>query len=92
MNDFYVDDAHVIGKLRAGGDREIVDRLDNLRFPLDENPDLSTVAGHHRPHKFRFVDPEFLTGGRLIKLTEVNEQYAQAVAQRAKEASQGFVI
>lgn len=94
MEDWYIDDQHMINLLSNSGDEDIIDRLNHLHLPLDENPDLHTVAGTHGPHKFRWVDPEFLVeGGKSIKkLTEVNDIYAKAIERRMNEASKGFDI
>ena len=88
--DFKEDDEFVLDKLRSNIDIRL--RLENLKIPLDENLHLPSIQGQHGPHKFRWVDPELIAGGRLFKLTDVNTTYAEAIRNRIQAAKTGFVI
>ena len=91
-DDFKIDDDFVLNKINLSKDQSLIDRLRNLKLPIDQNPDLVTIKGHHPPHKFRWVDPEFMTNNGLIKLTEIDDFYKNTIAQRMESAKQGYVI
>lgn len=91
-SDFKEDDNFVMNKLRARGDKRLITRLKALGRPLDENPELELIKGESVKKKYRYVDPEFLAGGRLVKLTEVNGQYAKTLEEEREIAQQAYVI
>jgi len=90
MNDFYVDDQHVLDLVRRDGGIKL--RLEDLKKPLDQIPELGVFRGQVIEYKFRYVDPEFLDGTKLTKLSDYEPQYLDAINLERERSKQGVVI
>ena len=64
--DFWQDDAFIINKLLKSKDKMIISKLSILR---NKNLRRFPLSGEIVHKKFRFVDPEFIYKGRLIRLS-----------------------
>jgi len=73
LNDFYREDQFVINKLKKNKDEYI---LRNLKFlkqnPLPKKKRAGTIVINK---KFRYVDPEVLTGGKIQKLSQLSPSF-----------------
>lgn len=89
MNDFWKDDRFIIDKLTQTEDCEIQQLLTVLRkkslshFPKSNK----TVV-----KKFRYVNPEFISGGKLIRLSEADEEFKKLLETSRRENLQGISI
>ncbi len=91
QEDLFKDDALVLEKLQHSKHAQIVQLLTMLRGKIeyevtDKNPDISTQK------KFRYVDPLFLKGGILYRLSDVDPAYVLLVADHQKINQQGFSL
>lgn len=86
LDDFWRDDVFVTNKVKLTTDNEIQGIFKILRNrSLDKFP-KETVATHK---KFRYVDPEFLVDGQLIRLSSVNDIFKQEMLKAQEENTQG---
>jgi hypothetical protein len=88
-DDFWQDDEHVLSKLERDGREEISAGLRVLRNrSLASLPQSSKVV----QKKFRHVDPEFLDGDVLVRLSDVDEDWRQELQAAREENSLGIQI
>ena len=74
LADFETDDQAVYTKLKQSSTMEIRELLRVLAHPLTERV-IKKYLHSTKRKKFRFVDPEYLEGGRLIRLSSVDARY-----------------
>lgn len=87
--DFLTDDEKIVTKLKQSSDSLILRILKVLR----ENP-LKYRDGKNSVlyKKFRFIDPPFVSGDRLICLTEADNEYKQLLNKAREENAKGIVV
>ena len=89
--DFYMDDRHVMERIRASRNPEITRILGalegNLRYEFtEESPQLILRK------KFRHVDPEFLSGGKLLRLSEQSQDFRDFLEEHRKLNEKGISV
>jgi uncharacterized protein len=86
--DFMLDDEYVVSKLKTSTDHQIQKLLNYLRQkPL---PKVDTGIVVYK--KFRYVDPQFLDGNKLVKLTDTDIEYRTVVEQARIDNQLGVTI
>lgn len=84
--DLWQDDQYCLDKLITSGDEEILRLLAMLRRgTLRGLP----VTGERVPKKFRFVDPLYLAGNQLQRLSEHHEKFKKELEAARLENSLG---
>ncbi|MBI2547305.1 MAG: HD domain-containing protein [Candidatus Aenigmarchaeota archaeon] len=91
MEDFYHDDSHVIGKLKAGKNLEINKMLNILssKKTLLPNEDAPQTI---KKKKFRYVDPEYVENDMLHRLSEADERYKDFLVEQRKINDKGVNV
>lgn len=88
-DDFWRDDAFVIKKLATLKNKKLQATLQTLRSKsLDHLPKSMTVV--HK--KFRFVDPLFIEGEKLTRLSKVNKKYAEELEEARHVNQVGITV
>lgn len=87
-NDFLFDDDYIIVKLEASNDRLVTDTLAYLR----QNPLPRVTKGQCVTKKFRYIDPPFISGGKLVRLTEADAEYRQLLDNARLANKKGVVV
>ncbi len=87
LEDFWQDDAFVIQKLQASKKSQIHTILSALR-----NKSLAYLPTSSEPtyKKFRYVDPLFLEGNEVKRLSEVNANFKEKLEQARIENNKGI--
>ncbi len=84
MKDMYKDEKQIIAKLRASGQKDIVENINAglgiLKFIE------STSGGIKLAKKLRYVDPKFLYDGRVRRLSEVDTHYRAIIKDEKARA------
>ena len=86
--DFLDDDDYIVAKLEASKDKLVQDTLAYLR----QNPLPRVTEGQTVTKKFRFIDPSFISEGKLVRLTEVDEEYRQSLENARLANKKGVVV
>ena len=91
QQDLFEDDAFVLEKLQQSAHPPILQILSSLKGKIqyvstDKDPDIATQK------KFRYVDPEFMDNGKIIKLSDVDTSYASLIKEHQKRNQQGISI
>jgi hypothetical protein len=77
--DLYKDEGTIIGMMRNANDTEVLAKLDlglgKLRFAVSDHGAIELKK------KIRYVDPKFLSGGALTRLSEVDGGYKRLVEE-----------
>ncbi len=89
MDDFFLDDDAVYGKLENSGDSKILETLSVLRdgFSVridDRSPDLVCKT------KARYIDPEFITADGLKRVSDHSDALKKAIAKHRKFVEEGY--
>lgn len=86
VDDLWQDDMFVIAKLLDSGRTDYIETLKTLRMKS-----LSVLRCETRPvvKKFRYVDPKFIAGDRLVRLSEADEHYRRELEYARKACAQG---
>ncbi len=91
-SDFYLTDNELLKKIAAGKDKQIGNLLDVLKNP--KRIAIGTEAEHtfHTKPKVRFIDPKFLSDGRIKRLSEVDSKFKARINSFKKRIEDGFYI
>lgn len=87
-NDFWVNDNHVVKKLKNSKDKEILTTLDFLRQSQLPITNKTTVV----KKKFRYVDPPVLINNDLIRLTDLDSDFNKLLEKARKENKKGVKV
>lgn len=87
-SDFMVDDEYIVGKLGACSDGQILETLNQLK----NNPLTLAGDGPVVKKKFRFIDPPFVDGGKLTKLTDVDKEYSASLDKARQDNQKGVIV
>lgn len=89
LDDFWKDDRYIIEKLNKTKNKGIQKLLSMLRKKsLSDLPKSDEIA----KKKFRYVDPEFIFNGKLIRLTKADKNFKDEIALAREENSKGIII
>lgn len=89
-SDLDTTDDEVMAKISDCTDPEIIRSLKFLRQkPL---PQVGSKPGIVKRKKFRWVDPKFMKGDRLVRLSETSHYYKFLLEQGLRENKQGVVV
>ncbi len=91
LSDFKEDDSFVLEKIKSG-DSGLWQRFEELRKPLEEIPDYPEIRGLVVKHKFRYVDPEFLEDRQMIRLSQVDRAFSEAVESAKQNNDTGIML
>ncbi len=91
LADFYEDDNFVLDKVKKG-DRALWSKFEQLRKPLEEIPDYQKIRGQVVKHKFRYVDPEYIQDEQLLKLSEIDSRFSEAIESAKQKNDDGIVL
>ncbi len=89
FDDFYKDDSYIMNALKKAKNLEITQILDRLKGEIRYN----LVKANPRfkiKNKFRYIDPEFLKAGKMLKLSDVDAPYKELLEQQRKEHEKGI--
>jgi hypothetical protein len=91
FDDLWQDDEYVLEKLQIVDNNDIQEMLNLLKKPIkwidDQiNPQLEFKK------KYRWVDPEFLQDGKLVKLSVVDLDYANLIEKEREKSKKGFKV
>lgn len=87
--DFWKEDAYIIGKLKLSKHKEINKILKILKQKsLADLPQSMTVV--HK--KFRAVDPLFIAGKKLLRLSAADQAFATSLEAARKKNEKGIII
>lgn len=89
LGDFWKDDAYVVAKLKKIKDPIIQRTLSVMRNKSLSNlprSDITVVK------KFRYVDPEFLSNSKIVRLSEQDKKFARFLEEARVENSKGVVV
>lgn len=89
MSDFWKDDAYILKKLSRTGNKNIKKTLELLK-----NGDLANLKKSNIKiqKKFRFVDPLFLRNGKLLRLSENDDDFASKLKNEQEVNEKGFFL
>jgi len=87
--DFWQDDDFVVSKLKTSKNQSVQLILQTLRHKSLAKLDKSSVIAHK---KFRYVDPLFLVGRKLVRLSQVDRKFKAEVKRATVVGQQGTVI
>ncbi len=87
-DDFLIDDDNIVQKLKIHPDSQIQRILGHLR----RNPLPKVSEGPTVVKKFRYVDPPFLTECKLVRLTEIDEDFRELLTRAREENKNGVVV
>ena len=88
-DDFWRDDTFVIKKLAVSKNKKLQATLQTLRSKsLDHLPKSKTVV--HK--KFRFVDPLYVDGKKLTRLSKANKKYAEELEKALHVNKLGIIV
>lgn len=90
FSDFWTDDQAVLRKLNKAKNNDITQLLRIMQTykQLAYLPKSKKIL----PKKFRFIDPEILTNGKLVKLSSIDNAFAKEVERARKENKRGVSI
>lgn len=91
MNDFNEDDNFVLDKVKRGNSR-LWSEFEQLRKPLEQIPDYPEIRGTVVKHKFRYVDPEYIQNEQLLKLSEIDNRFSEAIKSAKQRNNAGIVL
>jgi len=77
-----------VAKLEASKDKLVLDTLAYLR----QNPLPRVTEGQTVTKKFRFIDPPFISGDKLVRLTEADGEYRQLLEDARLANNKGIVV
>ncbi len=82
--DLYQDEGAIIALLRKSKDAEVLEKLEvglgELRFVVSDKGPIELKR------KLRYVDPKFLSKGKLTKLSEVDAEYKVLIEEEKKRS------
>lgn len=89
FEDFWKTDEDVVKLLKNSNDAQIIQGLETLR-----NKNLSNLPKSKEPafKKFRHIDPLFLEGETLVRLSSADIEWAQTLEAARKENERGVFI
>ncbi|MBI4130724.1 HD domain-containing protein [Candidatus Roizmanbacteria bacterium] len=89
FDDFMKEDDFIVKKLTASNDPYIQDKLALLRKKSLRNLAKGTKVMHK---KFRYVDPEIVSGSQLVRLNIVHPLFRKELEQTRQENEKGIVL
>jgi HD superfamily phosphohydrolase len=89
INDFLKDDSYVINKMKKSNDKIFLETLLILRNKSLVNLNKGKVVAHK---KFRHVDPLFLRGDVLVRLSSVDKKFKKELELARKENDKGIIL
>lgn len=92
IKDFEFDDESVIEKLKNSGDLIINKKLGQLRRKLKYDVVEGLPATYHLHKKFRSVDPYYFEGDRVVRLGEMDRDYACLIEKERVKNKEGLYI
>jgi len=87
LEDFWGDDKSVMEKVKQSSNPEIHKILKTLENKSLSHLEISTEVTHK---KFRYVDPLFIQGENLIRLSEQNAEFKEKLEQARIENNKGM--
>jgi hypothetical protein len=87
--DLWSNDQHIITKLKESQNTEINKILMALRKKRLLNLPKSDTIVHT---KFRYVDPEFISNHKLVRLSSVDKEFKEVLEKVRLENEKGFSI
>jgi len=87
MNDFWEDDDYVMRKILTANDKHISSQLESLRSRSLKGYPISGLVVYK---KFRYIDPLFMDGDKLKRVSEVDEDFCLEI-ERARLKNQKWV-
>ncbi len=87
--EFWQDDAFIVKKLLKSKDKTIIGKLSALR---NKNLRGFPPSGKAVHKKFRFVDPEFIYEGKLLRLSSVDPKFKKELEDARIQNSRGINV
>ncbi|MDE1865458.1 MAG: HD domain-containing protein [Candidatus Micrarchaeota archaeon] len=91
LDDVKVDDQHVINKLKTSGNGAVAEGLRLLSYK-GTLPNVTSGIKETVYKKFRYVDPEYIEGGSVKKLSENDAAYLRLIEESRKLNKNGITI
>lgn len=87
-DDLFLDDATVFAKLQDAQDKHITERLAmlNPNLEIEENPEDFDFYGKTKP---RYIDPKFVQGEKVLRVSDVDNQFLERVAAHKNKVLRG---
>ena len=89
ISDLYRDDDFVMDKIYKSNDTEIISMLEPLKSPKMKNGKGATII---LQKKFRYIDPKYLESGKLVGLSEFDQDYKDLLEQARKHNQAGITF
>lgn len=91
IGDLNADDAYVMEKLKKAGDVTL-DNYFRLLSYKGRLPEAGRAGGQKVVKKFRYVDPEYMENGGLVRLSEIDAGYRRLLDASRERSSKGVTI
>lgn len=91
-DDFFTTDIELLNKLKSSNNKiilkniEMVKHISNFQKGTLEDYDLKETT------KARFIDPKFLSNGKIIRLSEIGKEFKNRIEDFKKIYEKGFYI
>jgi hypothetical protein len=89
--DFYLTDDTLFKKLKNSMDSTVTDMLNTLEY-LKITEGTKNDYDFHTSGKARYIDPKFLDGKDIMKVSDVDEKFKKDIKEFIKWVSKGFYI
>jgi len=89
INDFMENEEFIIEKIESSSNKEIK----NILFTL-KRKSLRFLPKSRKKYrkKFRFVDPEFIENGKVIRLSQVDQKFKDQIEKARKQNEKGISV